>query len=379
MWASISVGRQKSLTDSDLVMLLKPGSTKREIRRVLSSARGSYNAGASQRHPLQSSVATDRIDAAKGRVRPGWSPGRWRRDDLRSRTPWPGRRGDVKSLPAQTSSGTTTRVDPTRPARIRHDLARLWPDARAFSLSNLLGEHGDTDFCVGTDDTGEDDDIITLTLSEYLKYAETEADGDDSPLYIFDDRILEEDPLLRKAYAIPPEFPEDYMRVMPERPPYCWLLIGAKRSGTALHVDPTCTAAWNTLVSGRKRWFLFPPESHTNNRDNGDEYRADDSYHEKDGDASVVSDSAVHWLFEQYPNMSKANGGLDFEQLPGETVYVPPGWRHAVVNLALSVAVTRNFVGPHNVKRALASMRQEEGSEAASAWESQLRRRGWLE
>ena len=38
-----------------------------------------------------------------------------------------------------------------------------------------------------------------------------------------------------------------------------WLLIGPKRSGSACHNDPLGTSAWNTLLRGRKLWFLAPP------------------------------------------------------------------------------------------------------------------------
>ena len=147
-----------------------------------------------------------------------------------------------------------------RPLLLKQDLQSDWPHVGAFQLDHLLHRYGGREFVVGSDDeTGED---ITLRLSDYLEYY-CATNTDDSPLYIFDDGVLcgdDDDSSLKASYAIPPCFPDDYMACwMNERPPYCWLLMGAPRSGTAWHVDPLGTSAWNTLVSGRKRWLLLPP------------------------------------------------------------------------------------------------------------------------
>lgn len=81
---------------------------------------------------------------------------------------------------------------------------------------------------------------------------------EDSPLYLFEPDLEDEEefvPLIQN-YRVPKYFKEDdFFKILGEekRPPYRWFLIGPKRSGTGLHLDPIGTSAWNLSLQGHKR------------------------------------------------------------------------------------------------------------------------------
>merc|ERR1711972_443616 len=83
---------------------------------------------------------------------------------------------------------------------------------------------------------------------------------------------------------------------------------------------------------------------------------------------AALDDSAVHWMHGCYPSVAGAVAGrYEFVQHPGETVYVPNGWWHNVVNLEFSVAVTENFVGRHNLRASYEAMRADD-PELSASW-----------
>ena len=230
---------------------------------------------------------------------------------------------------------------------------------------------------------GEDDDgyPIKVKLKYFLRYVACQRD--DSPLYIFDSGF-EGDGKARSLmddFTIPQYFRDDLFRLVGElrRPPYRWFLVGPKRSGTCVHIDPLGPSAWNALVSGRKRWVLFPPGT-PKSLVKAKEFQKKD----EDDEAIVrafllflllvstpVRTSLVAWkpevqlyimillgwqdYFNQMlPRMRATSGGdevlgtIEFVQRPGETVFIPGGWWHAVMNLDDTIAVTHNFASPVN-------------------------------
>lgn len=209
-------------------------------------------------------------------------------------------------------------------------------------FEHLLKRYGDLNFRF-SDTHGE-----MMTLNTYAKYIRS-ADGglyDDSPLAIYDSEFGEDisSPLvqLTHEYSVPECFSPDLFALVTDnddeeddtRPPWRWILIGPERSGTGLHIDPLYTNAWVTVLDGIKRWMLFPPCCPA----------------EVIGMQSISIPSVI-WFRDYY---EKVTNTIDWPnewrpvevlQFPGETVFVPNGWAHLVVNLGehVTVAVTHNY------------------------------------
>ena len=129
-----------------------------------------------------------------------------------------------------------------------------------------------------------------------------------------------------------------------ERPPFInddqWLLrtetvqfyLGGRSSGAQPHWHG---AAWNWLVHGRKRWYLWPPSSATYTQHHvsfsvGPLAAAP-------GGAAAASDSLGGAL-------NATGRPLLCEQRAGEVLIVPELWGHATVNLAPSVGWASELV-----------------------------------
>ncbi|GFY85856.1 transferases, transferring glycosyl groups [Actinidia rufa] len=222
-------------------------------------------------------------------------------------------------------------------------LADTWPAKRTWTIDQLLLKYGDTAFKISHKSARK----ISMKLKDYVSY--TQIQHDEDLLYIFDGKFGEVAPALLNDYRVPHLFHEDHFDILDRGkwPAFRWLIIGPERSGASWHVDPALTSAWNTLLCGRKRcsmrvmqglggkhmtrktslnvegWALYPP-------------------------GRVPLGVTVHWWLDFYPLLADEDKPIECTQLLGETIFVPSGWWHCVLNLETTVAVTQNFVNSTN-------------------------------
>ena len=105
------------------------------------------------------------------------------------------------------------------------------------------------------------------------------------------------------------------------------LVAGPPGTGTALHQH---SRAFFCNIEGRKRWFLAAPT--VENAERLTEYR----YDLKNKSIKPISE----WFIEDVPRLMQTLTGCSLVDLkPGDSLYIPDGYYHAVLNMEFTAGV----------------------------------------
>jgi hypothetical protein len=187
-------------------------------------------------------------------------------------------------------------------------------------------------------------EAMEMTFGEYLKYMEQA--NEEAPLYMLDKSCTIESPLVND-FTVPEMFASDLFGVMGDkRPDYRWIIVGPARSGSAFHIDPNLTNAWNGVIKGRKKWILYPPS-----------VTPPGVFPSSDKSEVTSPVSLAEWFMNYYSTIKKDPMHLrPIEAVcgEGELLFVPSRWWHCVMNLDDGIALSQNYVGLDNVQKVLA-------------------------
>ncbi|KAJ3214730.1 hypothetical protein HDU67_001321 [Dinochytrium kinnereticum] len=222
------------------------------------------------------------------------------------------------------------------------DVVHKWPAFGKWTLDYLAKTSGDVEFRA---------EAVDISLKSYASYsskcARNGGSFEESPLYMFD-RNFASRTGLAGDYTVPEYFSEDLFKVFGEdrRPDYRWLILGPPRSGSTFHLDPNQTSAWNAVLSGSKKWILFPPE-----------VVPPGVFPSEDGSEVTSPVSLAEWFLNHYDEMKNSPvKPVECICRAGELIFVPRGWWHAVMNLEETIAITQNFVSRQNLSHVLRFM-----------------------
>ena len=181
-----------------------------------------------------------------------------------------------------------------------------------------------------------------FSISEFCDYSLTTSDAD--PYYLKTSFHIHTG--LAKSYAVPEFFDCWYDKDPRKKIKLSWIYIGPENSFSSLHVDSWDTSAWNLVTKGKKIWLFYHPDQ-----------------------AGFLYDGHVNPFYpdhEQYP-LFKHAVPLVCVQEPGEIVFTPSTWWHAVYNIEPGISLTENFINETNFKNVLSHFEEQNMLKALAA------------
>ncbi len=169
-----------------------------------------------------------------------------------------------------------------------------------------------------------------MSLAEYIPYMkENEKNPSDSPFYL-NTTFGPTDDLL-DDYEVPHYFKCGFnnFRDIPDKTTLSWIYLAPTNSVTGLHIDTIASSAWNLVISGKKFWVFYPTDQNP-----------------------LLYGGKVNPFapdYDKYPLYRKADPMICVQN-PGDVIFTPSGWYHAVLNMEMGVSLTENFINEHNIE-----------------------------
>lgn len=234
------------------------------------------------------------------------------------------------------------------------DVVPTWPAAAKWHPDTLVDQYCET--LIKVNEYTADEVRVKMTMRDFLIYMRENKEY--KPLYVFDSSFQRRAPGLLQDFGIPQYFWEDLFAALDEqhRPAFRWFLMGSARSGSPFHRDPNGTSAWNAVTHGHKRWALYPPWM---NYVPGQE-----------PDGRHVN--SHKWWSLVYPRLPPHEKPIEFIQGPGDLIFIPSGWWHAVLNLDETLSVTQNFANVENLDAVVHSLFHSEMQGVLQYWRARL-------
>nr|XP_006812940.1 PREDICTED: uncharacterized protein LOC102807379 [Saccoglossus kowalevskii] len=191
--------------------------------------------------------------------------------------------------------------------------ANEWTSPEDWTLENLLWNYQDWEIASGTSydivrHGGSGNEFTTFNV--FLNTLMDQQNPLDEPIYVFD-RFFYKDTSLPATIKVP-----EYLAVTDETDDSIFFL-GASKSGVSFHKHAD---AWNGVVYGRKRWFLYPPQ--------------------KTPPGGVWPGfSSLDWFNEVYPHLEGEEKPIECIQEAGEILSQPESFYHSTLNIGDTVAI----------------------------------------
>jgi len=206
---------------------------------------------------------------------------------------------------------------------------------------------------------------LEMKLTDFLNTHEYE-------LYLKDFHAVIESLTLERPtfliYSVPPCFQDDWLNgfydamsvASNELQDYRFMYVGREGTNTRFHHDVMASHSWSLNLSGCKLWLFVHPDD------------ANVKYYDVWGNlniSSFLSTEDVKILSSAYRckddnleiskinlhgRISQLTHQLYFTvQLPGDSVFVPSGWHHEVINIGdgLITSVNQNWIEANGLKR----------------------------